>query len=338
MCSICVSVASGYRLSAPSNYTAFAGFIIVTYSIPSNVTLTTGVIQLISSRTNKVVNNEGRIPAGFNNGEVTFRCGVVDHAGTFVFQMLETSGGGVLTESNVMYVTWPAMTMVLPMTYEVLTEDVSLHFKIGGARCDSAHSGSIFWLQLVYYGANDSWSSNDGLPVPSAQLIKRQNFTTFTNIRNAELIFECRLFDRAGIYQMLFRAGPAQHDLVAYSNQMRVTPSNAYRLETMSPSIYPCQTEIRIEYSQPRCSGNEDKVRLYKQIPQAESSIASPMNLVYVTEMRAKKHRASVTFHCELFAANVVGYCFVYMSTAQNGAVVEQKRVCIPTKNNTGEI
>ncbi|KAI0226919.1 hypothetical protein LSAT2_022621 [Lamellibrachia satsuma] len=278
------------------------------------------------------------MPAGFNNGEVTFRCGVIDHSGTFIFQMLETPGGAVLTESDVMYVKWPKFTMVLPETYEVLTDDVSLHFQIGGARCDSAHSGTTFWLQLVYYGTNVSWSSNDVLPVPLAQVIKRQNFTTFTNIHNVELIFECRLFDRAGTYQMLFRAGPEQHDLVAYSNQMRVTPSIAYSLETLSPSIYPCQTEIRIQYSQPKCSGNDDKVRLYKQIPQAESSIASPINLIYVTEMRAQKHRASVVFECGLFASNVIGYCFMYMSTAQNGAVVEQKRVCIPTKNYSGEI
>ena len=329
---------SAYQLSAPSNYTAFSGVIIVTYSIPKNITLKSGVIQLISVRTNKVVNNEGQMPPGFNDGEVTFRCGVVDHAGMFIFQMLETPGGPILTESNVMYVKWPKFTMALPPTHEVLTNDVSLHFQIGGAQCDSAHSGSTFWLQLVYYGANVTWSSTDGLPIPSAQVVKRQNFTTFTNIHNVELIFECRLFDRAGIYQMLFRAGPAQHDLVAYSNQMRVTPSKAYSLDSLSPSIYPCQTEITIRYTQPKCSGNDDKVRLYKQIPQAESSIASPMNLIYVTEMRAQKHKASVVFKCDLFERNWIGYCFVYMSTAQNGAVVEQKRICLPTKNYSGEI
>jgi hypothetical protein len=92
-----------------------------------------------------------------------------------------------------------------------------------------------------------------------------------------------------------------------------------------------------VRHEQPRCTGTGDKVRLYKVILQAESSVASPQNLVYVAEQRVRPAVGAVTFDCQLFDDTVIGYCFKYVSIATSGAVTEQANLCLPTDPKLGE-
>jgi hypothetical protein len=98
-------------------------------------------------------------------------------------------------------------------------------------------------------------------------------------------------------------------------------------------------------------------VRVYRRVQRAgPSGVAIQFEHVYVTEQRTLRQTATptgdlglpavtavVNFECDMFndhdddertgteaAVNPGGYCFVYVSTANSGAVNEQKSICLP--------
>lgn len=92
-----------------------------------------------------------------------------------------------------------------------------------------------------------------------------------------------------------------------------------------------------MRHEQPRCTGTSDKIRLYKVVLNADITVASSQQLVYVTERRVRPAAGAVTFECELFQDSVIGYCFKYVTIATNGAVTDQASLCLPTDPKLGE-
>lgn len=113
-----------------------------------------------------------------------------------------------------------------------------------------------------------------------------------------------------------------------------------------------------------------DKVRLYRRVQRAGTggSALTQFDLMYVTEQRTSRmmtvtppvartpelgpddqrpmsttvaSTTGVLFDCDMFndhddedVVRTGGYCFVYVSTANSGAVNEQKSICLPTYSN----
>ena len=76
----------------------------------------------------------------------------------------------------------------------------------------------------------------------------------------------CMAFDQAGIYQSMVVRTSSRDSLstvtLAVSNEMNVTWSSAYGLSTNVTSLHPCESgnQLTVRYTQPACSGNDDKV------------------------------------------------------------------------------
>ncbi len=328
----------GYSLSAKRNYTAFQGEISVKYSYPSNITLPDGRVQLVNLKTGSVVMSVPMVP-GFSEAELTFQCGAVDHAGKFVFQMVRKNGGEVLKETEVMYVKWPTFQLTLPVTHKVLEGSVTLKFAPESSLCRVVNKDSTFTIDVNYYGKDDSTLHiEDVIKNRPKILVHRQEIQEFYQMREVSMTFNCSLIDLAGIYQVHFTFLKQISKPIAVSNIMIAEWSNKYSLEYQRPSIFPCRSYVTIVYDFPQCTGNEDKIRLYKMIRITESSRASPTNLVYVGEARVKISRSTVSFECSQFHEVNRGYCFKYVSMAKKGAVSEQEVLCIPTQNQPGEI
>ena len=334
------AAAGGYKLTAPRNYTVFTGDIRVSYSM-GNASFPNSMVQLLSLPGDNIITTVG-IPQDYLEGELTVSCSVIDYAGEFRFRLIQYYGGPTLVETPVMYVAWPMIRLNLPTRHVALSKEVTMGFTIADKLCDTAHSTSRFWLDVIYYGSNDSVA---GTHAPASHPDDRQNQRTvihkeelrdFTSLQDVILDFPCHLFDQAGVYQVTFASSGRPDRPMAISNLMRVDWSRKYSLSARVESIFPCGSFIRIYYVQPDCSGNDDKIRMYKQLQIAESSAASPTNLYYVGEQRARKGMTFVTFTCNKFDENVPGYCFKYATIANNGAVHEQTTMCLLSSAESG--
>ncbi len=332
-----------YSITAPENYTVFTGDIEVSYNIPTGIVLSEGLIELVSDQTKEVI-RAVNMPSGFNEGILTFRCGLVDQTGAYHFRMVREKGGPVLTETNLMQARWPRFLLSLPDDHKALTNEVSLQFTTRSSHtlCSPTQPGAVFQLELIYYGKADDSKEVD-LATLEKTVVDTQQIESFeTAMTSYSYVFPCYLFDQAGLYEVHFTTQYQSGIPIATSNPMPVTWGKAYTLSGISPSIssiFPgCDRYgyFTIVYSQPVCSGEEDKIRLYKQ-RHLSASPAAPTNLDYIGEQRARKGGSSVAFGCNLFHETVPGYCFKYVSIARNGAVNEQVTICIPTTDDIGQ-
>ena len=219
------------------------------------------------------------------SGTISFPCGLVDRAGTYYLRMVREENGPVLTRTPEIHAYWPRFKLALPSNHQALTNEVSLEFSYEGGSeevCppeDAAFKlrGS-FKLDLIYYDANADLSTNDAKNVINSKTIQ-----AFGN-KKQTYIFSCHLFDQAGIYEIHFTTDYQPSMPLATSNPMHSTWSTRYSLVPVNRrSIFPgCSQGITIAYTHPQCSGDQDKIRLYRQIHLAASSPASPTNLNYI--------------------------------------------------------
>ena len=325
---------AAYQLTAPGNYTVFMGDVRVSYSV-GNSTFLNAMVQLLTVPNNTIVSTIG-IPHDYKEGELTFMCGIIDYAGSFRFRLIQYYGGPTLIQTPIMYVSWPMFQLTLPQRHQALTKEVMLQFTTEPNLCENDRSNSRFWIDVIYYGKNDSTTNIDD-PNRHRTVIHRQELHGITQMNDVQISFPCKYFDQAGIYQVFFFSSnsPAGKPISA-SNRLHVQWSDLYSLSSRVDSIFPCGRFVQIYYSQPECSGSEDKIRMYKQLQIAESSVASPTNLFYVGEKRVRKGSSFVTFGCSMFQEAVPGYCFKYASIAHNGAVHEQRTLCLLSSADAG--
>ena len=222
-----------------------------------------------------------KLPRSSNSGTITFPCGLVDRAGTYYLRMVREENGPVLTRTPEILAYWPRFKLTLPSDHQALTSEVSLEFSYEGgteAVCSPTSEDAVFKLDLIYYDANADLSTNDAKNVINSQTIQ-----AFGN-RKQTYVFSCHLFDQAGIYEIHFTTDYQPSMPLATSNPMHSTWSTRYSLVPVNRrSIFPgCSQGITIAYTHPQCSGDQDKIRLYRQIHVAASSPASPTNLNYI--------------------------------------------------------
>ena len=216
-----------------------------------------------------------------NTGHITFPCGLVDRAGTYYLRMVREENGLVLTRTPEINAYWPRFKLTLPSDHQALTNEVSLEFLYEGGTeevCSPTSEDAVFKLDLIYYDANADLSTSD-----AKNVINSQEIQAFGN-KKQTYVFSCHLFDQAGIYEIHFTTDYQPSMPLATSNPLHSTWSTRYDLVPVNRrSIFPgCSQGITIAYTHPQCSGDQDKIRLYRQIHVSASSPASPTNLNYI--------------------------------------------------------
>ena len=288
------------------------------------------ILEVVSLSNNTIVYTHPIIQ-GIYEGELRLSCGAIDHAGEFIVVLKMKNTLEKIAQTDVITVSWPDISVTLPRSHKALTSDITGMISTDDVECESKHPESHYWVELAYFGKNHT---KDGQG--PTRIAKRIDVEEISDVNKRPLTFECRNFDQAGIYKLLFKSAYDVEHPMALSNAMSVEWSQDYSLSSHSDHILPCNRYVRIQYTKPSCAGNNDQIRLFKRVPRTESSVASPTDLVYITERRAKSSQDSVTFQCDLFHESIVKYCFKYISTANNGAVTELGKLCLPTIGATG--
>ena len=333
-----MSSQSGFILDAPRTYTLFSSDISVSCGIPSTTTLPEARLILVDLHHHNITLSS---PILYPEQELTFRCGLLDHPGQYVFRIIEREGGITLMESAIMRAAYPEFMLTWPWRLKALEEDVILQVTTPVSICDVINSYRRIFIDVVYFGRNDTslgLTLEQMLAIHPKQNIQRHEITHLSQVQDFSMTWLCPLFDQAGLYQVEFISNYDPVIPMASSNIMLVEWSDEYGLEYREQSIFPCYRYITLSYTHPRCAGSDDKIRMFRLIHVAESSLASPTNLEYVMESRVNIGASVVTFDCSYFHEEFPGYCFKYVSVAQSShAVTEQATLCIPTTDQPGQ-
>lgn len=257
-------------------------------------------------------------------------CGVIELAGNYTLKMYTRVHGEVLVGAN-LEVRWPEIAMSLPDTHEAQTLGVELRV-ISKANCTSLLQRNQLLIQL-YFQRNDIGGLM--LVLSEAELVSSSNFTDVTKLYSTS-VFGCHLFDLDGSYQAVLVSSQVESPVIAVSNIMTVSWSMAYVLTTTAHSVFPCDSSVNLLYTHPPCSGT-DKIRLYRFKPLVDSSIASPLERIYITEFPAHPELIRMSFDCSLFNQSSTGFCFVYVSVSRQNVITEQRQLCLPAFPNSGK-
>jgi hypothetical protein len=250
---------TSYSLVAPVTYVALSGEVRVIYRLPhqannnvtSSVPVFRGAVRLVELPTRRPLTTVD-IPPEYRDGEVTFTCGLVDHAGTFVFQLIDKTQQGtgqgqnstLLAESNEMTVRWPRLTITMPMTHDALTDDVDVQLTLTEATCESVSSMARYSLLVVY-----SLTTDDGGDTSSSDFtvtVYNETVTRLMPLNRVVRTLPCGVFDHAGSYTVQLTSSYDVTGSVVSSNTM-VTGWGDYAVRATASTILPCYpTKVRV--------------------------------------------------------------------------------------------
>jgi len=324
--------ANNVTLTTTGHYELYSGDLDVSVSIPRTFNVTSASLELVSLLDGRRVTTYQLPTADGFVGDISVKCGAVDFAGQFIFQLADRHGprSRVIAQTSPINVTWPsaAVTLRLPSSHRALTSRLNLTVNVASLQCDSVHQGVYYTLQLLYLGLDEATGFQ------TREVVDSRKFSTLTSLGAQQMTYACRLLDQAGVYEAAIASSHDDRSTVAKSNRLTVSWSEAYRLRVSVDAVLPCSRQLAVEFTQPSCSRSDDKIRLYAQRARHVTS----SHLHYVTERRATSDRSTVSFECRLFNSTNFSYCFKYISTANNGAVHEQTTLCLPTSNVTGQL
>ncbi|XP_059169957.1 uncharacterized protein LOC131951632 [Physella acuta] len=317
---------SMFRITPPPYYVVFSGDLDFSYTIPGNVSLPHAFIRLEYqgkiSDDPLIITTLG-LRLGKKSETLKVACGVIEFAGNYTLKMYTRVRGEVLVSAN-LEVRWPEVAMSLPDAHEAQTLGVELRI-ISKANCTSLLQRN-HWLLQLYFQRNDIGGSL--LVLSEAELVSTSNFTDVNKLYSTS-VFGCHLFDLDGSYQAVLVSSQVGSPVIAVSNVMVVSWSMAYMLTSTSQSVFPCENSVHLLYTHPPCSGT-DKIRLYRFKQILDSSIASPLERIYITELPAQPDLVRMSFDCRLFNQSSTGFCFIYVSVTRHKVVTEQKQLCLP--------
>src|SRR6218665_857207 len=345
LCSYTVSAVTPSTLTVPSTYTVFQGDLPVSYNITEPLTNEELIEVLrVDHNVHHVVATTA-IPRHFSEAMLTFDCGALDTAGQYAFRLLDRPNGSIVADGGVTRVLWPRVTLALPAQQTILSGDVALTSSVDDKQsCESARKDAAYELVLVFRVENESQDETDsGWRTGSNGTveIERMVLGTISVVERTPVTFRCNLFDMVGVYRVVLRSNRSRENPVTISNALVVNDNNAYSLKVHQGSVFPCSQHVTIDYTQPKCSSQEDKIRLYR-LSHAQTGGGREIKLAlhklkldYVTERRIKYR--PFTLSCSSFDTSDVGYCFRYGAVTQNGKTVESAISCLATTNTSGE-
>ena len=325
-----MSFVSDILLKSVENYVIFTGDVIVHYTVPGNVTLTSASIELVTSAPERVVIalSLGTGTVTGETGELRYRCGFIDTPGTYHFRLLSsdsTSTSTVVARSRDLHATWPRIHLRLPQEHKTLEGFVNMPVTlVDDVRCRPENSSVEFAINLQV-------SSDESFEASRLRL--RSTLSDLQQAASAAITLACSAFDVAGWYRVTLVSSSDEESPIAVSNTMDVTWSLDYRISPSRSSVFACDqdTGLPIAYTQPTCPGSNDKIRLYKQV-----LLQSGYSRVYMSEQRALRGGLQVSFPCSDFDINAYGYCFIYRSFAENEQIFDQDEVCVRTRDAPG--
>ena len=322
--------ANNVILTTSGQYELYSGNLDVSVSIPPTLNISIAFLELVSLLDDRRVTTY-QVKAGFV-GDISVKCGAVDFAGKFIFQLVDRPGSQsrIIAKTPPIDVLWPssAVTVLLPSSHRALTSRLNLTIDIADLKCDSVHQGVYYMLRLLYLGRDDLGGFQ------TEQIVDSRKFPTLISLGAQQMTYACRLIDKAGIYEAVIISSHDNRFVVGKSSRLTVLWSDAYELRVKADTVSPCSEQLVVEVTQPSCSRSDDKLRLYAQRKRHPSS----SQLHYVTERRVMNDESVVSFECSLFKPTDIAYCFKYISTANNGAVNEQTTLCLPNNNSTGQL
>ncbi|XP_078041483.1 thrombospondin-1 like protein golden goal isoform X3 [Augochlora pura] len=188
---------------------------------------------------------------------------------------------------------------------------------------------AVYILQLIYCGASVSacYLHNN----THTQVLYYEEVRGF--VPEKTVFFRCEFFGLPGNYAVQLKASSANPTAPNTSLYFKVNWSEEFKLTVHARSIYPCEGPggVAVLFEYPSCRLEGDRVRVYGRLKADVTSVASPSSLHYITESRSIPGKHSLTFDCDLFTEKYVEYCFIYVSQAITGAMMDVKMSCIPT-------
>ncbi|XP_022091582.1 uncharacterized protein LOC110979812 [Acanthaster planci] len=323
------SCARRHRLWVPDDHVALNGDVTVEFQRPRDDVLPNGVLELRDLSGSDNYRTEKGLP-NRPNGNVSFECSYFDHAGEFEVRMLRTSGGEILATSSVIHVTWPIVNVIAPRTHVALEGGIAVTVTTTANLCtDMQYNRYENSVVLLYHDVNRTLSQTEMITSSHGSVVVEREVGTLTAVHLEQ--FECQTIDRAGIYSFIY-CSSYRRLILGTSQPVEAAWSGRYRVTFPRETVFPCpdQTAVEVSFDAPNCRGDRDKIRVYAETGRFE--LRPTGTLDYVTEVTVMG--TSVIFDCSHFSLDHLGYCFVYVSTAKNGAVDahRDKILCVPVE------
>ncbi|XP_076221898.1 thrombospondin-1 like protein golden goal isoform X2 [Nomia melanderi] len=287
-----------------------------------------------------------KLPSENETVSIVIPCGYFTRGGIYALRLeykyknLTVPVSSLYQTSKILDVKWPTPKIFLESqvidTYP--NKRVATTIKYDETSCSPLENVpvAVYILQLIYCGSSVTacYLQNN----THTQILYYEEVRGF--IPSKTVFFRCEFFGLPGNYAIRLKASNLNPTAPNTSLYFKVNWSEEFKLTVHARSIYPCEGPggVAVLFEYPSCRLEGDRVRVYGRLRADVTSVASPSSLHYITESRSIPGKHSLTFDCDLFTEKYVEYCFIYVSQAITGAMMDVKITCIPTFPFQGDI
>lgn len=277
--------------------------------------------------------------AGRDGGNVTFPCGVISRAGSYMVQLQHNDDRWI--DQQELRVFWPPVLVQAPS--ELVNYRTSFQVKIQWIhlKCYPPVEANIsISAQVVHCGRrgnNTSFSNNCTAPLVRA--IQPVPNIWQTGGLGTDILFDCQTLDHPGYYRIFVLADQDEDGLIGSSDSIQVQLNEDFQLQVRAKFALPCRRELPVFYRRPACvTGTQDRVRLYGKNFTSNLSSAD-FSLKYIGEKVLDANRSVVAVSCQLLDGwTFDSLCFHYVTLAPtDGAVIDISQTCIPNQNTSSK-
>ncbi|XP_076319170.1 uncharacterized protein LOC143230058 isoform X2 [Tachypleus tridentatus] len=235
-----------------------------------------------------------------------------------------------LATTSLANVSWPEVSVQVPLLAETYSSDVTVRLTSSDIKCEPNNAG-IYWssIELEYLGPNFQVVYEGSSWFQSSTVFRTEVKSWPGNNPLEDVIVDCRVFDKPGIYQVRLVGSQKMLPPIAKSPHIQVIWSSRYDLSVPQSHIFPCDEDVLVIYEYPPCILSGDLIRVYGRR-------SSPPITEYILETRIDNTKHSLTLPCDLFSSMYQTFCFTYVSVAANGAVFQLKTLCRPRNIDPG--
>ncbi|KZC09359.1 PREDICTED: uncharacterized protein LOC107187597 [Dufourea novaeangliae] len=280
-----------------------------------------------------------KLPSKNETISIVIPCGYFTRGGIYALRLeykyknLTVPVASIYQTSKIVDVKWPTPKIFLQSqviaTYP--NNRVTTTIRYDETSCNPSENVpvAVYILQLIYCGSSLTacYLQNN----THTQILYYEEVRGFVPPKT--IFFRCEFFGLPGNYAVQLKASNANPTAPNTSVYFKVNWSEEFKLTVHARSIYPCEGPggVAVLFEYPSCRLEGDRVRVYGRLKADVTSVASPSSLHYITESRSIPGKHSLTFDCDLFTEKYVEYCFIYVSQAITGAMMDVKISCIPT-------
>ncbi|XP_034191909.2 thrombospondin-1 like protein golden goal isoform X1 [Osmia lignaria lignaria] len=280
-----------------------------------------------------------KLPSENETVSIIIPCGYFTRGGIYVLQIeykYKNSAVSIVSNyqtSKILDVKWP-MPVIYLESQQITTypnKPVKTVIKYDGVNCSPSDNVpvTVYILQLIYCGSTVTACYLQNYTY--IQVLYHEEIREFLSSKT--IFFQCEYFGLPGNYAVRLKASNVNPTAPNTSVYFKVNWSEEFKLTVHARSIYPCEGSggVSVLFEYPSCRLEGDRVRVYGRLKADVTSVASPSTLHYITESRSIPGKHSLAFDCDFFTEKFVEYCFIYVSQAITGAMVDVKISCIPT-------